>query len=184
MIKGTKEEESKTGELAFLPERTCAICYQDQNATATSEAEMLAASGGSGGVIGSAQTDITNPYETIPCGCIFCFVCLASRIEAEDGEGWVCLRCGEIVKECKPWNGDVLEEVPRTTTSKTVGFSNKLNYREEKTSSVKAERQTNDDSRDVENLKSLAEPIGSDISDDVSEGYEQDEDNDGLDEDI
>lgn len=118
------DEGSKNGrELAFLPERTCAICYQDQNPTSTSENEILAISGASGGVVGSAQTDVTNPYETIPCGCIYCFVCLAQRLEAEDGEGWVCLRCGEIVKECKPWNGDILEEVSRPRSRKSVLFS-------------------------------------------------------------
>lgn len=97
----------KGGEFAFLPERTCAICYQDQN-SAKSEAELLAAASSSSGVVGSAQTDITNPYEAMSCGCVYCFVCLATRIEREEGEGWTCLRCGELVKECKPWNGDVL----------------------------------------------------------------------------
>ena len=111
------------GELAFLPERTCAICYQDQNPTSTSENEILAVTGASGGVVGSAQTDITNPYETIPCGCVYCFVCIATRLEAEEGEGWVCLRCGELVKECKPWNGDVLEAVSRRSSGKSVSFS-------------------------------------------------------------
>ncbi|KAI9771230.1 MAG: peroxisome assembly protein (Peroxin-2) [Geoglossum umbratile] len=124
---GSQEGENgqkPTGELCFLPERTCAICYRDQNPTTASETEILAISGASSGVIGSAQTDVTNPYETIPCGCIYCFVCLAQKLEAEEGEGWVCLRCGEVVKECKPWNGDVLEETSRPGTSgKTVGFS-------------------------------------------------------------
>lgn len=123
MSGGVDDSDIKTGELAFLPERTCAICYQDQNATSKSEAEILAASGASGGVIGSAQTDITNPYETIPCGCIYCFVCIASRLEAEEGEGWTCLRCGEMVKECKPWSGDVIEETSKPTPLKSVGFS-------------------------------------------------------------
>ncbi len=120
---GEDEVDIKSGEFAFLPERTCAICYQDQNATSTSEAEIIATSGASG-IIGSAQTDITNPYETIPCGCIYCFVCLAGRLEAEEGEGWTCLRCGEEVKECKPWSGDVIEEIKKSAaSSKTVGFS-------------------------------------------------------------
>lgn len=110
------------GEYAFLPERTCAICYQDQNATATSENEILAAAT-SGGVIGSAQTDVTNPYEAMPCGCVYCFVCLATRLEREEGEGWTCLRCGEHVKECKPWNGDVLEQSSKSSSAKTVAFS-------------------------------------------------------------
>ncbi|KAI9838841.1 MAG: peroxisome assembly protein (Peroxin-2) [Sarea resinae] len=120
------EPRKAQGELAFLPERTCAICYRDQNPTSTSETEILAVSGGSGGVIGSAQTDITNPYEAIPCGCIYCFVCLAQRLEAEEGEGWVCLRCGGIIKECKPWNGDVLEVTSRPGSSKRVGFEAEL----------------------------------------------------------
>jgi peroxin-2 len=121
------EDAIPKGELGFLPERTCAICYSDQNPVAGggSEAEMLAATAG-GGVIGSAQTDITNPYEAIPCGHLFCFVCLAQKIEAEEGEGWTCLRCGEIVKECKPWNGDVLEEAPRPSSSKSVGFTSRV----------------------------------------------------------
>ncbi|CAJ2500294.1 Uu.00g031470.m01.CDS01 [Anthostomella pinea] len=116
------EDGDKRGEYAFLPERTCAICYQDQN-SAVSETEVLAAAASSG-VVGSAQTDITNPYETIPCGCIYCFVCLATRLEREEGEGWACLRCGELVKECKPWSGDVLEEPPKASSPSTkhVGF--------------------------------------------------------------
>ncbi|KAI0187092.1 peroxisomal biogenesis factor 2 [Xylaria flabelliformis] len=117
----------KRGEFAFLPERTCAICYQDQN-SAVSETEVLAAAASSG-VVGSAQTDITNPYETIPCGCIYCFVCLATRLEREEGEGWTCLRCGELVKECKPWSGDVLEEQPKASSPSTkhVGFADDHN---------------------------------------------------------
>lgn len=81
-------------------------------------------SGASGGIIGSAQTDITNPYETVPCKCLYCFVCIAQKIESEEGQGWTCLRCGETVKQCTPWNGDVLqEEVPRTTPGKSVVFA-------------------------------------------------------------
>lgn len=125
---GGDEDDGETksgGELAFLPERTCAICYQDQNPTSTSENEIMAVTGASGGIIGSAQTDVTNPYETMPCGCIYCFVCLASRLEAEEGEGWICLRCGKLIKECKPWDGDVLEGVGKqgNNSGKTVNFS-------------------------------------------------------------
>ena len=60
----------------------------------------------SGGVVGSATTDITNPYEA-SCGCLYCYVCLGRRLV--DGEGFSCLRCGEGVKQCKPWSGDVIE---------------------------------------------------------------------------
>ena len=116
----------KLGPLAFLPERTCAICYQDQNPGSTSEAEILganAASGG-GGVIGSATTDVVNPYETIPCGCIYCFVCIATKLEAEEGEGWSCLRCGDVIKKCCPWHGDVIIERRQTAqASKSVEFA-------------------------------------------------------------
>lgn len=121
-VDGT-EDSSEKGELAFLPERTCAICHQDQNPIAGSENELMAITGASGGIIGSAQTDVTNPYQTIPCGCVFCFVCIAKRLEGEDGEGWICLRCGTLVKECRPWNGDVIEKVFTPTTQKTVDLS-------------------------------------------------------------
>ena len=120
---GGEDEAAANGELAFLPERNCAICYQDQNLTSTSENEIMAISGASGGVVGSAKTDVTNPYQIIPCGCIYCFVCIAKRLEAEEGEGWICLRCGELVKECKPWAGDVLEQACSTSNKKTVSFS-------------------------------------------------------------
>lgn len=107
----SEDESEHRGELAFLPERTCAVCYQDQNpASGQSEQDIIAASANSG-IIGSASTDITNPYEAIPCGCIYCYVCITQRIEAEEGEGFTCLRCGEpAVKSCKPWNGDVWTE--------------------------------------------------------------------------
>lgn len=118
------EKDEKLGELSFLPERTCAICYKEQNPTSTSENEVMVASASSGGLIGSAQTDITNPYENIPCGCVYCYVCIVQRLESEEGQGWVCLRCGEIVKQCKPWNGDVLEEErTQTSSGKVVGFA-------------------------------------------------------------
>ena len=125
MVKWNNDEgdTEQSGELAFLPERTCAICYQDQNPTSSSENDVLAVSGASGGVIGSAQTDITNPYEMIPCGCTYCFVCAVSRLEATDGEGWVCLRCGVLVKKCKPWAGDVVEDsTPPRQQKKSVSF--------------------------------------------------------------
>ena len=117
------EEKVKTGPLSYLPERTCAICYQDQNPGSTSEAEVLGANtSAGGGIIGSVQTDIVNPYETIPCQCIYCFVCIASKIEGEEGGGWTCLRCGETVYKCRPWRGDVLVEAPKGKNGKSVGF--------------------------------------------------------------
>ena len=115
-----EDATASNGEFAFLPERTCAICYQDQNPTATSEDELLDVTGTSGGVVGSAQTDITNPYETIPCGCVYCFVCVATRLEREEAEGWICLRCGDLNKECRPWAGDVFVETMMHVSGKSV----------------------------------------------------------------
>lgn len=173
-----EEDETKSGELSFLPERTCAICYQDQNSTLTSEAEIVAASGASGGVIGSAQTDITNPYETVPCGCIYCFVCLAGHLEAEEGEGWVCLRCGEIVKECKPWNGDVLEEISKpTSSSKSVVFSDESPKKDLKEATIPPDHDAKHDERGLLAVKAGSPEKGvSDAgSDEQSEAYEEDE---------
>ena len=56
-------------------------------------------------------------------------MCLARRIEAEEGEGWVCLRCGELVKECKPWDGDVevvSEESPRHSSRKSIAWADEI----------------------------------------------------------
>ncbi|KFY64563.1 hypothetical protein V497_01658 [Pseudogymnoascus sp. VKM F-4516 (FW-969)] len=110
---------AKQGPLAHLPERTCAICYEDQN-KAKSEAEIVAASAAGQGGVAGGMTDVTNPY-CGPCGCVYCFVCLAGRLEGEAGEGWVCLRCGEVIGECWAWGGDVVEERP-VRVGKKVGF--------------------------------------------------------------
>jgi len=113
---GGDDDDVPKGELGFLPERTCAICYQEQNPTgAQSEQDIISrsAAAANSGIAGSATTDITNPYQAEPCSCIYCFVCLAQRIDAEQGEGWICLRCGETVKSCRPWNGDVIESFAR-----------------------------------------------------------------------
>lgn len=109
---GTKE---KKGELSFLPERTCAICYKGQNSAMAAQGDVMAATG-AGGISGSAQTDIVNPYETMPCACIYCFVCIAQVLEGAEGDGWICLRCGELVKQCQPWQGDVIVEQKQAPT--------------------------------------------------------------------
>lgn len=121
----TIEPEEKKGPLSFLPERTCAICYQEQNPAGVTEAEVLGANTqAGGGITGSVSTDIVNPYETMECECIYCFVCIASKIEAEEGSGWSCLRCGETVLRCRPWRADVLVEPVKGAKGqgKTVGF--------------------------------------------------------------
>lgn len=118
-----ESERTKSGVLHFLPERTCSICYEDQNPAST-EAELLGANtSAGGGVIGSATTDVVNPYETVPCGCIYCFVCIATKLEGEEGSGWTCLRCGALVYKCRPWNGDIVVEKRQHTSNKSVGFA-------------------------------------------------------------
>ncbi|RPA77603.1 hypothetical protein BJ508DRAFT_364391 [Ascobolus immersus RN42] len=87
-------EAGKTGELSFLPEKTCAICYKDQS----KPGEL-----GGGGGIETRETGVTNPYETVECGCVYCYVCVATKIQLEEGEGWECLRCGTLCRKCRPW---------------------------------------------------------------------------------
>jgi len=86
--------DGEQGELAFLPERTCAICYKETDA------------GSVGAALGGGRaTDVTNPYEAVECGHVYCYVCLAGKIELEEGEGWTCLRCAGTIKRCRPWRG-------------------------------------------------------------------------------
>lgn len=122
------DDDMQTGELSFLPERTCAICYQGQTPAGGQSEQDVISAGANTGIIGNASTDITNPYEAIPCGCIYCFVCIAQKIEAEEGEGWVCLRCGELVKECKPWDGDVVVAATpdRPSSGKSIAWADEL----------------------------------------------------------
>jgi len=120
-LEGNGEKKDDSGILAFLPERTCAICYQDQNNSPGADmggggSTGMGSLGSGSGVVGSAQTDVTNAYETVECGHIYCFVCLAQRLEAEEGDGWVCLRCGELVTRAKAWNGDVLDIMDDNST--------------------------------------------------------------------
>ncbi|KAK6344608.1 peroxisome assembly protein (Peroxin-2) [Orbilia javanica] len=103
--RGGDEEEvapnSNNGVLGFLPERTCAICYSE-----SSPEDVLNNPGGGGGAAGS--NDVTNPYEAVECGHVYCYVCIASKIELEEGEGWACLRCNSLVKRCRPWRAGVV----------------------------------------------------------------------------
>ncbi|KAF3913669.1 hypothetical protein AA313_de0200219 [Arthrobotrys entomopaga] len=102
--RGQEEEVSSSsndGVLGFLPERTCAICYSE-----SSPEDVLNNPGGAGGA--SSSNDVTNPYEAVECGHVYCYVCIASKIELEEGEGWACLRCNTIVKRCRPWRAGVV----------------------------------------------------------------------------
>ncbi|KAI7091756.1 hypothetical protein KC356_g391 [Hortaea werneckii] len=172
-----EDEEIGKGELAFLPERTCAICYQDQNpAGGRSEQDVL--SGSNAGIVGSAATDITNPYAAMPCGCIYCFVCLAQRIEAEEGEGWTCLRCGEVVQECKPWDGDVLEPVvernsERAGSEDAVTMASEEGYgRPNSRRSVAWADELIEEEKEMQRTMSHVDPMP--IPDDEDEGFAED----------
>lgn len=196
----------KTGEYAFLPERTCAICYQDQN-SATSEADVMAAAAASSGVIGSAETDVTNPYEAVPCGCVYCYVSLATRIEREEGDGWTCLRCGTLVTSCRPWSGDVLEPAsavqpaaggadgarpsssstnasggsPGNYTHKTVGFADDVKGEEEQgaeevVEDEEAGDETDGSSAEIVPNEDAADEGSGSSESSESEAYEEDED--------
>ncbi|KAJ4368487.1 peroxisome assembly protein (Peroxin-2) [Didymella sp. IMI 355093] len=153
------DQETKAGELGFLPERTCAICYRDQNPTSASESDVLTASAGGGGVVGSAATDITNPYAA-DCGCVYCFACIAQRIANEEGEGWTCLRCGEVVKECRPWNGDVLE--PQRRAQSGSNGSDRPTTREGGKSVLFAQPDPHDEDVDasLQHIEPMPEPQG------------------------
>ncbi|KAK9486042.1 Pex12 amino terminal region-domain-containing protein [Lipomyces starkeyi] len=90
--------DTPVGQLSFLPERTCAICYhQDSKIGGVSSSTADPAS------VGVGSNDITNPYVAAECGHIYCYVCLVTQIEEEEGEGWLCLRCGELIKKVRPW---------------------------------------------------------------------------------
>ncbi|KAK7205695.1 Pex12 amino terminal region-domain-containing protein [Myxozyma melibiosi] len=94
-----KAEQVVSGPLSFLPERTCAICYhQDSAAASTRRITALEA-----GTVGLGVNEITNPYAAEECGHVYCYVCLVTQIEEQEGEGWECLRCRAMVRRAVPW---------------------------------------------------------------------------------
>ncbi|RPB22908.1 hypothetical protein L211DRAFT_857955 [Terfezia boudieri ATCC MYA-4762] len=106
--------KDRRGELSFLPEKTCAICFKETSADAEGKGP------GAGG-----STDVTNPYEAIPCGHLYCYICITSKIALEEGEGWECLRCNTLIMKCRPWKGglgDNFSEDVAAGSSKRVGF--------------------------------------------------------------
>jgi peroxin-2 len=152
-------QREKSGPLAHLPEITCAICFNDQNPANPSEAEILGINAGPDGVggVGSATTAIVNPYQTIPCGCIYCFVCIATKLEAEEGEGWTCLRCGQVVRICQAWNGDVMitKNSAVLTNEKVVGFGDHGGNGEDMVELTEVEPRPEEDVHDASKEESL-----------------------------
>lgn len=74
----------QTGELSFLPEKTCAICYKEDEGNAVNK-------------------EVTNPYKAVECSHIYCYVCIKSKLLENEGEGWTCLRCGQLIKSIEPY---------------------------------------------------------------------------------
>jgi peroxin-2 len=184
------DDEINTGELGFLPERTCAICYSDQNpAGGQSEQDLISSTsaGANSGIIGSAMTDITNPYEADPCGCVYCFVCLAQKIEAEEGEGWICLRCGETIKECRPWSGDVVvskaREYEERNEGRSLSRSRKsvmFDLEDEQTKALIAEEEEAEEEKALEAIDPMPmEETADSLQWSKVEGEYDDEDDDG-----
>lgn len=81
-LMGTTDASNSSGLLSFLPEKTCAICYQQAMTSA-------------------AHTDITNPYAG-ECGHIYCYICIKTSL-ADDGDGFNCLRCNALIKTANPY---------------------------------------------------------------------------------
>ena len=101
----------KQGTLSFLPTRTCAICYADQNLSTVSEADALAHFSSAGG--GHRWLRSNRHHESVSSGPMCMRILLRVRgrsaSPSEEGEGWLCLRCSESVSSCRPWSGDVLQ---------------------------------------------------------------------------
>ncbi|OWB83272.1 hypothetical protein B5S33_g1901 [[Candida] boidinii] len=109
----------------FLPERVCAICYENNVLKDTFSNVSSTTAAGGGNTVGSTATSIaninmddnliTNPYET-NCGHLYCYFCIVSTLEiqnelnqgtdSKDKTYWNCLRCNEMVEWCKVYDGD------------------------------------------------------------------------------
>ncbi|KAF5093353.1 hypothetical protein D0Z00_004097 [Geotrichum galactomycetum] len=153
-------EGKAQGELHFLPEKTCAICYATQSQTQS----------------GSHYTGITNPYKTNECGHIYCYVCITTKILESDGEGWNCLRCNELVKSAEPYvdiNPDAVKISPEVFREvEPVSEKEPIALKEE-SSEHKSESESENESfgseEEDENEEEEFEQI---------DGYDDDDDND------
>lgn len=73
------------GRLSFLPEKTCAICFDQDDGPSSAHVHMKT---------------VTNPY-VANCGHIYCYVCIKTKL-AEYPDGWFCLRCGQAIRKTSP----------------------------------------------------------------------------------
>ena len=156
--------KNKKGELSFLPEKTCAICHKETSADADGKGP------------GGGSTDVTNPYEAIPCGHLYCYICITSKIALEEGEGWECLRCNTLIKKCRPWKGglgDDFSEDVVTGSSKKVGFESDGGNENGKDESDDEGRQ--DSIVDEEDIAKLTETLVDENEDDDHHNFQHNE---------
>lgn len=82
----TIQPETSALKYNHLKEKQCAICFENN---VNKIHDFL----------------ITNPYKT-NCNHMYCYICILSKLENAKnlGEHWNCLRCGEKVEYCQPYD--------------------------------------------------------------------------------
>lgn len=169
---------SGQGELYFLPEKTCAICYKGTDSTGQTN--------GSTSNI-SRHTEVTNPYETVECHHIYCYICITNKLLEAGEDGWSCVRCNTLVFKAKQFvqinpkaisisplvmkdkeSSENFQILPDTSDFKTrdVGFNDSEN---------ESEKEEDDISRDKHNESDTEEGEAEDEGEDVSDSVESDE---------
>jgi peroxin-2 len=122
-----KDEANTPNEYSQLPESTCALCWQRHQASRGGSAGFLRVGlpssdplDPSSGALAPGQGSTRNvplandedsddtvniPHAAVPCGCVYCYHCLASILLSEEGAediadegGWKCLRCRASVR--------------------------------------------------------------------------------------
>ncbi len=121
----TGADEKAASEYARLPRSICALCFQRQQVREGPSSDLLRVGlpssdpldPSSGALAPSSEvpaataipaadedSTVTIPHAAVPCGCIYCYHCLASMLLSEEGAedivdegGWRCLRCATPV---------------------------------------------------------------------------------------
>jgi peroxin-2 len=88
-----------------LPPQICAICYQNEQASANSNTESLGMGTTTSGPFSSGTGNrAVNPYVT-NCGHVFCYYCLKTATMVDSD--YHCPRCLTRVEGMERWNGDI-----------------------------------------------------------------------------
>lgn len=174
---------SQDSQLSFLPEKTCAICYQGSNDSED------------GNSFAAHNTDVTNPYEALECKHIYCYVCITTKLLEASGEGWNCLRCTAIITKARPYvdvnynaihvSPAAMKEVNEVVTKEVLSKETRKDESEGESGSESdsesepdAEMEKFGDSNDEEDAKTSV------VQEDFEEQYEEEEDEDYEDEEI